>query len=104
MDATLRGPNKPLPPTPIDLNIEEKTEDSDEDEDGTLLISNKRNAIEQHQKSMARNIRRHNSHGSTSGGDSPSSSNQRLRLSQVGKAASIPGVFKFLIIRLIYKF
>ena len=41
IDGTLRGPNKPLPPTPTDLNGE-KTGDSDDDEEGgTLLISNK---------------------------------------------------------------
>ncbi|MFH4975248.1 hypothetical protein AB6A40_001957, partial [Gnathostoma spinigerum] len=68
-NGTLRGPNKPLPPTPSDQSPSSDTPP----EDGTLLIAHRRNA------SGSDLVRRCN-------GDSGS----RNRLSQMVKAASMP--------------
>ncbi|KAH7728303.1 CRE-MIG-15 protein [Aphelenchoides avenae] len=74
VDGTLRGPNKPLPPTPSDI-----TPDSDGPlDDGTLIGMHRRNG------SGGVNIRRQGSSGG-----SPATSD-RNRLSVVGKASSMP--------------
>lgn len=85
IDGTLRGPNKPLPPTPTDLNVEEKIDENEKEESNTLLISN---------KCIENNIRRHNSSGN---GVDSLSINSRLHLSQLGKAVSMPGVNFFFV-------
>ncbi|CAD5233936.1 unnamed protein product [Bursaphelenchus xylophilus] len=72
-EGTLRGPNKPLPPTP-DNGV-----DSDNDQEGTLMVHRRRNG-------SSSSVRRHNSSGRA---DSPASVS-RQRLSIVGKAASVP--------------
>jgi hypothetical protein len=81
-DGTLRGPNKPLPPTPVDI-----TPDFDEPNDGTLMIHRKHSRSNGNQTSS---IRRNNS-GSIV--DLSSATNgAHNRLSIVGKAASVPDV------------
>lgn len=76
-DGTLRGPNKPLPPTPADLS-------PDEPHDGTLMIHQKHS-----RNGSQSNIRRNNS-GSIV--DLPTANGAHNRLSIVGKAASVPDV------------
>jgi hypothetical protein len=78
-DGTLRGPNKPLPPTPADLS-------PDEPNDGTLMIHQKHS-----RNGSQSNIRRNNS-GSIV--DLPMANGAHNRLSIVGKAASVPDVSK----------
>lgn len=78
-DGTLRGPNKPLPPTPTDMSP-----DDFEPMDGTLMIHQKHS-----RNGSQSNIRRNNS-GSIV--DLPTSNGAHNRLSIVGKAASVPDV------------
>lgn len=83
-DGTLRGPNKPLPPTPAD-----NSPDFEEPNDGTLMIHRKHSRSNGSQS----NIRRNNS-GSIV--DLPTTVNgAHNRLSIVGKAASVPDVGRF---------
>lgn len=80
-DGTLRGPNKPLPPTPADISP-----DFEEPNDGTLMIHRKHSHSNGSQSS---NICRNNS-GSIV--DLSSVSGVHNRLSMVGKAASVSDV------------
>lgn len=85
-DGTLRGPNKPLPPTPSDL-----TPDFDESNDGTLMIHRK------HSRNGSQSNIRQNNSGSIVDLTNANGGAQN-RLSIVGKAASVPDVswaFKF---------
>ncbi|KAI6191890.1 BMA-MIG-15, isoform a [Aphelenchoides bicaudatus] len=76
-DGTLRGPNKPLPPTPVDISPE-----FEEPNDGTLMIHQKHS-----RNGSQSNIRRNNS-GSIV--DLPTANGAHNRLSIVGKVASLP--------------
>ncbi|KAI6205164.1 hypothetical protein M3Y94_00761500 [Aphelenchoides besseyi] len=78
-DGTLRGPNKPLPPTPADV-----TPDSDGGlNDGTLMLNRKHS-----RNNSQSSIRRRNSGSIT---DLPTANgSSHNRLSMVGKAASVP--------------
>uniref|UniRef100_A0A915EJ97 non-specific serine/threonine protein kinase n=1 Tax=Ditylenchus dipsaci TaxID=166011 RepID=A0A915EJ97_9BILA len=80
--TTLKGPNKPLPPTPTEIS-------PDADPNGDTLLIQKRPS-----SSTTANVRRHNS---SSGGDSSTASSngangsrQRLSMVAVGKASSMP--------------
>jgi serine/threonine protein kinase len=75
VDGTLRGPNKPLPPTPSDITPDTEFPGND----GTLVDLHRRN------RNGLDNIRRQNSNGG-----SPASTDSRNRLSIVGKASSMP--------------